>query len=299
MTKKEILGILQLVLVTVFWGIGFPAMKIVSYSITPFYQIGFRFLIATVVLIILFHGRLKNFNRKVVKDGVVLSGLLFLTYVFATVGIGYTTSSRASFLCCVSVIIVPFLLWLVYKRKIKRKAVISAIICTIGLFVISYTRDLGLSFNFGDALCLMCSVCTASHLIATEKFIKGNDPALLTLAQMFFISMYGFVVAFCIEDFPMQIEASSLYSLFFIGIFCTACAFFMQTNVQQHIESTRVGIIFSIEPVNGAIASYILLGDDMGTQSVIGGALIFSALIYSELDFKKIVTKLNLLDMDY
>lgn len=291
MRRKGITSILQLVLVTVFWGIGFPAMKIVSDSVTPFYQVGIRFFVATVVLVVLFFSRLKNMNKKLVKDGLILSVILFCTYVFATVGIGYTTSSRASFFCCLAVIIVPFLLWLVCKSKIKMKAVISAIICTIGLFVISYTRDMGISVNFGDILCLMCSVCSATHLIATEKFIKDNDPALLTLIQMFFISMLGLGVAFCMEDFPVGIKTTSLYALLFIGIFGTALGFFMQTNAQQYIDSTRVGIIFSLEPVNGAIASYIILGDSMGVRSVIGGILIFSALIYSEIDLKNFIGK--------
>jgi len=293
MERKKITSILQLVLVTVFWGIGFPAMKIVSGSVTPFYQVGIRFFIATVVLIILFHSRLRYINRKLIKDGLILSGILFCTYIFATIGIGYTTSSRASFFCCLAVIIVPFLLWLVCKNKIKIKSVISAIICTIGLFVISYTSDMGISFNLGDILCLMCSVCSATHLITTEKFIKDNDPALLTLIQMAFISILGLMVALCIEDFPVEIKETSLYALLFIGIFGTALGFFMQTNAQQYIDSTRVGIIFSLEPVNGVIASYILLGDSMGARSIIGGILIFVALIHSEIDIKSFVKKLK------
>jgi drug/metabolite transporter (DMT)-like permease len=43
--KKETLGTYGLVLVSLFWGLGFPALKVVSESIPTFYLIAIRFFI--------------------------------------------------------------------------------------------------------------------------------------------------------------------------------------------------------------------------------------------------------------
>jgi len=57
--KKETLGTYGLILVALFWGLGFPALKVVSDSIPTFYLIGLRFFIAALVLCAFFLKLLK------------------------------------------------------------------------------------------------------------------------------------------------------------------------------------------------------------------------------------------------
>lgn len=275
----------KLVLVTIFWGIGFPCMKLVSEELTTFSQIGCRFLVATIVLMIMFYKKIHLLNMSALKNGALLSIFLFLTYVLATKGIELTTSSRASFFCCLAVIIIPIYNVIFFKAKLVAKNIISIIVCVLGIFMLSYSKGIALNLNSGDILCLMCSCCSAGHIVLTEKIAKNNDPAVVTLIQMAFISVFAFVLSFFSTDevIPTIVSLKTILSLLFIGIFGTGVAFYWQTLCQKSVSSIRVGIIFSLEPVNGALASWIFIGDALGIQHMIGGTLIFISLIVSEI----------------
>jgi len=45
-----------------------------------------------------------------------------------------------------------------------------------------------------------------------------------------------------------------------------------------------VAIIFTMEPVFGALASWLLLGENLGIRGLIGGVLIIGAMIISEIE---------------
>lgn len=285
--KKETLGAYGIIIVALFWGLGFPALKVISYSIPTFYLIGLRFFIAFVLLCIIFYKRLKKINKALIRSAFLLSIFLFFTYAFATLGIKYTTSAKASFFSCLGLLVVPIILRLVYKEKVKTKVVISIIICTIGLFLISYTRGMGFYLSTGDIICLGCSVCGAIHLVFTGRVANDRDPALLSTVQLFFISIWSFAAALVLEDFPVSIPLSHWGIMGFLAIFCTAVAFVLLCTCQRYINSSRVGVILTIEPVCGAIFSTILLGDRLGINGIIGGALIFIGLIYMESSERK------------
>lgn len=285
--KQETFGIAGLVIVAFFWGSGFPAVKFAYESFSAFYQIGIRFLIAAVVLSVIFFRKLRFIDKNTIKSGLILSVILFMTYGFTVVGMNYTTSSRASFYSCLSVIIIPFLLKLLYRTKIGRRASVSVVICFVGLFLMSYSNDLSLSLNVGDMLCVLCSFCAAGHVVATERLVlkEGMDSTLLSIVQMAFVSLIGFVFAFTFESAPTSITQNSMLAMLFMGVLCTALAFWMQTTCQKFIGASKIGIIFSFEPIFGAVASYVLLSESLGFRGILGGLFIFISLIYSETGF--------------
>lgn len=274
---------IALILVTFFWGIGFPIVKFALESVGPLYQIAFRFLIAGILLSIIFYKKLLSIDKSILKPAFLLSILLYVTYVFAIVGIKYTTSSKASFLCCLAVIFVPIMGYIINRTKVKSNTFIGITICLAGLFLMTYSPA-GFNFNFGDILCLFGSVAFALQIIFTEKYVKDFDTTLLAILQMYFVGFIGFAVAFIFESFPVNVTPKSLYSLLFMAVLCTALSFWIQTTCQKFTSSTHVAIIFTTEPVFGALASWLLLGENIGIRGVIGGILIIGAMIISEVE---------------
>ena len=82
--KKETLGTYGLFFVALFWGLGFPALKVVSDSIPTFYLIGLRFFMAAVLLCIIFFRRLKEINKTLIRSAFILSIFLFPNNFFAS-----------------------------------------------------------------------------------------------------------------------------------------------------------------------------------------------------------------------
>lgn len=285
--KKSIVADFSLIMVTFFWGIGFPLVKFALVSVGPLYQIAFRFLIAGILLSIIFMKTLKSIDTKILLPSFILSFSLYITYLLSIVGIKYTTASNSSFYCCLAVIIVPFISYIFYKVKPKKKYIISITMCIFGLFLISYNEG-GLSLNLGDILCLLASFTYAFQIVLTEKFVSSYNPTVLAIIQMYFVSFIGFIVALLFEPFPKTIVPISLISIIAMSIFCTAFAFYIQTTAQKHTTATKVSLIFCLEPLFGVIFSCLLLGEIIGIKGIIGGIFIIGSIVISEINFNKI-----------
>lgn len=284
--KKSLKADLSLLLVTIFWGAGFPATKIALETISPYYHIGFRFAIASLLLAILFHRKLRKLDKTFIKPALVLSSLLFATYAFQTVGIQYTTASKSSFFSGLAVLIVPFFSIFYLKTSLKPKTIISVLTATLGLFLLSYGGDSS-NFNIGDFLTILCSVCYAWQLLFTGTFVQKYDSTLLAIVQLFFVSVFGTVFALVLEPFPSGVSAASFWSLMFSAVLCTAFAFFVQTTAQEFAPAAHIALIFTMEPVFGALTSFLVLGEVIGVKGIIGGIFIVAAMLISELQWTK------------
>ena len=79
------------------------------------------------------------------------------------------------------------------------------------------------------------------------------------------------------ETFPVLIENHG-WEILYLALIPTALSNFLQTYVQRFVSSERATIVYSMDPVYGAIASYILLGETLGSVwGYVGAALIFLA----------------------
>jgi len=284
--KKSLKADLALLLVTIFWGAGFPATKIALQTMTPYYHIGFRFAIASLLLATLFYKKLKHLNKDLIKPALVLSSLLFATYAFQTVGIQYTTASKSSFFSGLAVLIVPVFSIFYLKAKLEFKTIVSVLTATLGLFLLSYNGS-DFNFNIGDFLTVLCSVCYAWQLLFTGSYVQKYDATLLAIVQLFFVSLFGMVFALLLEPFPAEMSMPSFWSLLFSAVLCTAFAFWMQTTAQQFTPAAHIALIFTMEPVFGALTSFLVLGEVIGIRGIIGGAFIVAAMLISELQWTK------------
>jgi drug/metabolite transporter (DMT)-like permease len=275
-----------LLLVTIFWGAGFPATKIALQTMTPYYHIGIRFAVASLLLSLLFFKKLRNLNKSLIKPALILSSLLFATYAFQTVGIQYTTASKSGFFSGLAVLIVPLFSIFYQKTKLELKTIISVVTATLGLFLLSYTGS-DFNFNIGDFLTILCSICYAWQLLFTGTYVQKHDATLLAIVQLFFVSLYGMAFAVILEPIPANMSVPSFWSLMFSAVFCTAFAFWMQTTAQKFTAASHIALIFTMEPVFGALTSFLLLNEVLGAMGIIGGILIVSAMIISEFQWTK------------
>jgi len=284
--KKSLKADLALILVTIFWGAGFPATKIALQTMTPYYHIGIRFAVASLLLSLLFYKKLRSLNKNLIKPALILSSLLFATYAFQTVGIQYTTASKSGFFSGLAVLIVPLFSIFYLKTKLELKTIISVATATLGLFLLSYTGS-DFNFNIGDFLTILCSICYAWQLLFTGTYVQKHDATLLAIVQLFFVSLYGMAFAVILEPIPANMSVPSFWSLMFSAVFCTAFAFWMQTTAQKFTAASHIALIFTMEPVFGALTSFLLLNEVLGARGIIGGILIVSAMIISEFQWAK------------
>jgi drug/metabolite transporter (DMT)-like permease len=275
---------LALLLVTIFWGAGFPITKFALQTIPPLYHIGLRFMIAAVLLSAIFYKKMFGINKSILKPAATMAALLFLTYALQTVGLLYTTASKSAFYSGLAVLFVPLLSFIFYKSRISINTLISILLAFIGLFLLSFSGS-EFSFNIGDLMTVLNSVSYAVLLLLTSDYVKEHDATQLSIVQMYIVSILGFAAALIFDKWNTPMSLLSFNSLMFSAVLCTAFAFWMQATAQKFTSASHVALIFTMEPVFGAFTAWLLLGELIGLKGFIGGAFIISAMLIAEFDF--------------
>ena len=293
---KKYIGEIMLCITAIIWGSGFVASAISLDHYTPYQILAGRFLVGFIILSIIFNKKLKGLNRGVIKKGIVLGFFLYFAFILQTVGLQYTTPSKNAFLTAVNVVIVPFIAYLAYKRKIDKFELSGAILAIIGIGFLSL--QLSLDVNVGDLLTLACAVAFAYHIFYTAKYVKDEDPILLTIVQMFVAALLGWIVIlFKGEIVNLSLEGEAISAILYLGVFSTTIAYLFQTIAQKFTNETKAAIILSTESFWGMMFSVLFIGEVLTTRMIIGAILILIAIIISEtkLSFmrKKSIEKLT------
>ena len=78
---------------------------------------------------------------------------------------------------------VPYIAWLIFKKRPQFMQVFASLICLIGIGCLSLSKG-QFHFSFGDGLSLMCAFFFACHFISLEYSTKGQDVRLINAIQM-------------------------------------------------------------------------------------------------------------------
>lgn len=279
-------GELALLITAMFWGYGFVATSKSLAGFSPYQLLFFRFLIGSLVLALFFFKNFKNLKWPIIKKGAFVGIFFFLGFVFQTVGIQYTTPSRNAFLTSVNVIIVPIISYFIFKRKIDFNEGLGAFLSLLGIGFL--TLQLGGKINIGDILTLICAVFFALQIFYTAIYIKGENPIDMTIVQVVTCTILSLIFTLFEGKKIVFPKGEVLSSIIFLGIVSTVIATILQMYGQKYTTETRASIFMSLEAFWGTIFSIIILGELVTFRLVIGGAIILSAILISELKpFKK------------
>jgi drug/metabolite transporter (DMT)-like permease len=294
--RKPIFADISLLFVTFIWGTTFVLVQNAISLLEPFSFNGIRFLAAAVMLLVwlflLERKQLALLNLKMLASGVFIGFWLFLGYATQTIGLLYTTTSKAGFITGLSVIFVPLFSMFLLKLFPSRNAVIGVSIATIGLFLLTMT-DVS-SLNIGDGLVFICAISFALQIIFTGKFSSKYPTLLLTVIQISTVAVLSILSAVIFEDWRKSFNEEILLSqdvivaLIITSVLATALAFLIQTNFQKYTTATRVALIFAMEPVFAAIAGYYWADERLSVSALFGCLLIFAGMIFAELPANRI-----------
>ncbi|MHC2995055.1 MAG: DMT family transporter [Candidatus Atribacteria bacterium] len=283
---KGIQAEIYLLGIVVIWGSTFAIIKGILDQIMPFTFLAYRFFLAAFVLYVIFWKRLRNIDKIILKKGFLIGIFLFLGYAFQTVGLKYTTATKAGFITGLSVVLVPIISYFFIKEKIYRNSVIGVILAVTGLWFLNYNNSF--NFNLGDFLVLLCAVSFALHIISVGLYTKKLDYVLLVIIQLATVFVLSLLIALFFERPEIHLSYSSnvWWAIILTGVFATALAFYMQNRFQRYSTATKTAIIFSGEPIFAAVFAYLLLGEKVGLIAWIGGLLIIFGMIISQSKFK-------------
>jgi drug/metabolite transporter (DMT)-like permease len=296
--RKSMIADGILLLVTLVWGATFVVVQNAISKLPPLTFNSVRFLLASIFLLIFlvlfYREQLRQMSGKLILSGIILGVWLFCGYAFQTIGLLYTSSSKAGFITGLSVVLVPMFALFILKQKPKASAVIGVLLATVGLYLL--TLGDALTINKGDALVFLCAICFALQIIFTGRYAPHFPSLALAFVQILTVAVLSGTSALFFDDWKSTLNWDTLttpvvyWALLVTAIPATALAFLAQTECQRFTTPTRVALIFAMEPVFAAITSYLFNDEILGGRALTGCLFIFVGMILAELQTEQLTS---------
>ncbi len=264
----------------IIWGATFVVVKIVVADVDPLVMVGYRFLMAGVVLaiplLILRKPLLRHWQQ-----GLLLGFVLWLLYAPQTIGLKYTSAANSGFITGLFVVFVPILAYFMFHKQPSRWEYLAIALSVVGLWLLTGGIH---GMNFGDVITLVAALMYALHLLLCDKVMKaGLDPLINSCQQFVFVGLLS-IVSSLILGHPFGVATTKAWVLMaLLAIFPTVTAFLAQLYAQKIASPFRASLIFTMEPVFAAIFAWTVGGEEFILRAALGGMLIFVAMVVAEL----------------
>lgn len=293
--KKTIQGCLILLLTTVIWGCAFVAQSVGMDHIGPFTFQAVRCLLGVLALLpVIFLFDLKKTDGKnyisrwcdpkLWKAGILCGIALFVASGAQQVGLIDTDAGKAGFLTSMYIVIVPFL-GLFFRKKLSPATVLGVLIAVAGLYLVSGAGTTGMAPS--DMLMVLCAFAFAVQIVLVERLGMDMDGLRLNCVQCLVCSVLSAVVMAFTETPVLGDLINCALPLAYAGCLSMGVAYSLQIIGQQKVDSVPAAIIMSLESVFAALAGWLLLNERMSPRELTGCALLFTAVILSQIPARK------------
>lgn len=290
--KLKLTGSLAILLATIIWGSSFFILKNTLDVLPTFFVLAIRFLLSAFLLGVVCIKYVIKIDRKTLLRGVILGIILAGGYIIQTLGLETTTPAKNAFLTAAYCVMVPFFGWVLFKKKPTLFNVIAAIICMVGIGLISLQSNFKIAR--GDILTLISAVFYAMQILLNKSFLKKSDFRQLLFIGLLTVGIICLIISISTETAPKNITFSQWLPILYLGVFGSCIAQLLQIVGQKYTTANNASIILSMEAVFGALFSIAFYHERPSMQMISGFIVMFFAIIVSEVGYdltKKIKAK--------
>jgi drug/metabolite transporter (DMT)-like permease len=272
--ESKVFSSIALMAVAAIWGGAFLSMKGTLERLDVNSFLAWRFLIATLLLILIRPSVLKKIDLPFFKKGVILGIFLSSGYIFQSFGLTLTTVSNTGFITGLYVVLTPIVAAVILRKNISLVEWFAVLVATIGLALLSLN---GLQFGLGEFLVLVSALLFAFHIVGLGEWSKGLDAYALTVLQLGTCAVVTFLASFK-SGFKAPPDSGVWWSIIYTAIFATALAFIVQTWAQSFIAPSTVGVILAAEVVFAAGLGIWFLNEPVTLRIALGGLLVLASM---------------------
>ncbi len=289
--KGHGVGAAMLLSASLIWGVAFVAQSAGMQYVGPYTFTAVRSALAALglgILILILDRtsmKSKNTDKKVLwRAGIILGVVMTIASNLQQIGLVTTSAGKAGFITSLYIVLVP-VFGLFIKKLPHPMLWISVLIALVGLYFLSIRGDF--SMSQGDLLVLASAVAFTFQILLVDHYSPKVDIIRLNCIQFSVMAILSFVPMMVLEQPKIGAISDAWLTIVYAGLFSGCGAYTLQMLGQRRVEPTAASLLLSPENVFAALAGWAILGQNLTARELLGCALVFAAIITSQLPWRK------------
>lgn len=280
-----------LVLACFFWGATPLCGRILKDSLSPMLITGARFTLVSLILFafLFFKGGVKSIKVSLhdFKLLVAMGALgIFLHNTLLFEGLKYTTASNAALIESIGPAVTSVCAFLFIGERLSKYGWLGILISLIGAMIIVSKGLLKVitqfEFNFGEILVVICEILWSVYVVISYRL----SPNINALSVTAYTALVGAFLCFVFGSFSnslivYKIEFTDIVSFLVLSLFAGIVAFASWNYAISRVGASKGGIFVYLIPLFGAALGFVVLGETLIKEEIIGAMFVILGMIVS------------------
>jgi drug/metabolite transporter (DMT)-like permease len=278
----------------IFWAFSFIWFKEANKNFSPITIVFIR-LVFSVILMTIFLVATKNYMKIKKSDRKLFLMLALFEPFFYFLGESFGLTYVSATVCSVMISTIPVVAtigaWLIFREKLKTINYAGIIFSFIGVIVFILNSDGSISFNInGLGLLSLAVISAVGYNLTLSRLVGTYSPVYIVNVQNI-IGALLFLPLFLIFDLKQFVATPLTFSMFKpvleLAVFASCGAFILFAYSVKNMGVTKANVFSNCIPVFTAVFSFILLGERLSVQNIIGMSIVIAGLFMSQMNGRR------------
>jgi drug/metabolite transporter (DMT)-like permease len=279
-SPRKSLALLAMTATTLIWGLTFVSIKIAVSVLPPMTLAATRFVVASVLLQVVFRKREPEARFRKADLPLLLVGGLFgitLYFFFQNTGVRLISASEAAIIVAAIPVIIMMVNTLVYKDPLTFVMIGGVLVSVAGVYLVVMH---GLSYGDSSSTGYLCMfgavIAWVVYNFLTKPLLGRYTKLAIVSRQMIFGTLALLPFVFLeIESIEWQrITPAILMHVLFLGLFGSAMGYTLYIYALNHLGVVATSMFINLVPVVAAVSGAIVLGELLALTQIVGGLMV-------------------------
>jgi drug/metabolite transporter (DMT)-like permease len=271
------------------WSGTFVAGRLLAGEVAPLSAAFLRFLIASLLLLILTyrrHGHLPRPGGRQLAGLVVLGLTGVVSYnLFFFKGLTLVSAGRASVIIANNPIMITLFAAFIFREPLNARKVIGVLVSVSGAIVAISKGDPASLFQgglgWGDGMIFCCVLSWVAYTLVGKAVLAGLSPlvAVTYSALIGTLGLGGAALGTGLLGGMAGYDLVNWLSLGYLGVFGTVIGFIWYYEGVRAIGAARASLFINFVPLGAMGMAFVLLGEPV-TLSLVAGTLLVISGVY-------------------
>ena len=242
-------------------GTSFLFSKTLMQDMMPMSVLAVRFVLAFLILAVIFHKKLLSIEKKSLTNGAVLGILYTICMAFEMYGLRLTDTGVSSLIENMAIVLVPLYVSVYTRTLPKWKTMFCAILAVVGVGFLSLDQGRSSGGGLGIVLVILAAMTYAVCILFTEKISHDSDPVTIGVIQLGTMGFASLIISLITGGIDIPETGSQWTMMLILVLICSCFGFAFQPLGQKYLEAENAAVLTVVNPFTASVLGIAVAGE--------------------------------------